>query len=170
MDQYVIRRAWTRYGNWPTTRSCIAATRAPTRRSACTGSPTVSRSAVPANINLYRVPVGDADDLPVLDLDTVEVVEPRRPRPRILPSRAADAKIGRMSSPSFSELLKLPPAARAELAMDLWDSLSADDREEELALTPAEAAELDRRWQQHLEGRSTAIPWERVRRKLLDRE
>ena len=75
-----------------------------------------------------------------------------------------------MSSPSLSELLKLPPGERAELAMDLWDSLSADDREAELALSPAMAAELDRRWKEHLEGRNAAVPWDEVRRKLLDRE
>ena len=54
--------------------------------------------------------------------------------------------------------------------MSLWDSLSADEREAELALSPAEVAELDRRWKEHLEGRNTAVPWDEVRRKLLDRE
>ena len=75
-----------------------------------------------------------------------------------------------MSSPSFSELLKLPPGERAELAMNLWDSLSADEREAELQLSAAQAAELDFRWREHLESRNTAVPWEEVRRKLLDRE
>ena len=80
----------------------------------------------------------------------------------MLPEPPSDEKIG--------ELLKLPPGERAELAMDLWDSLSANDREEELALSLAEATELDRRWKEHLEGRGTAVPWDEVRRKLLDRE
>lgn len=75
-----------------------------------------------------------------------------------------------MSSPSFSELLKLPPGERAELAMNLWDSLSGDEREAELELSEAQAAELDLRWQEHLASRNTAVPWEEVRRKLLDRE
>ena len=75
-----------------------------------------------------------------------------------------------MSSLSFSELVRLPSGERAELAMNLWDSLSADEREAELALSPVEAAELDRRWKEHLEGRNPAIPWDEVRRKLLDRE
>ena len=75
-----------------------------------------------------------------------------------------------MPSLSFSELLKLPPGERAELAMNLWDSLSADEREAELALSPAEAAELDRRWKEHLESPNRAVPWDEVRRKLLDRE
>ena len=54
--------------------------------------------------------------------------------------------------------------------MSLWDSLSADEREAELALGPAEVAELDRRWKEYLEGLNTAVPWDEVRRKLLDRE
>ena len=41
-----------------------------------------------------------------------------------------------MLSPSFSELMKLPPGERAELAMNLWDSLAADEREAELELQP----------------------------------
>ena len=72
-----------------------------------------------------------------------------------------------MSSVSFSELLKLPPGERAELAMNLWESLSTAEREAELALSPAQAAELDRRWKEHLEGRNTAVPWDEVRRKQI---
>ncbi|MDE0446719.1 MAG: addiction module protein [Spirochaetaceae bacterium] len=75
-----------------------------------------------------------------------------------------------MSSRSFSELVKLPPGERAELAMALWDSLSADERQAELELSPEEAAELDRRWREHLEGPDSAVPWDEVRRELLDRE
>ena len=75
-----------------------------------------------------------------------------------------------MSSPSLSELLKLPSAERAELAMNLWDSLSADEREAEFEFSPAPAAELDRRWKEHLEDSNTPVPWYEVRRKLLERE
>jgi putative addiction module component (TIGR02574 family) len=81
-----------------------------------------------------------------------------------------DVKIRRMPSPPFSELLKLPAGERAELAMALWDSLSADEREPELKLSPGEAAELDRRWREHLEAPDSAVPWDEVRRELLDRE
>jgi putative addiction module component (TIGR02574 family) len=73
-------------------------------------------------------------------------------------------------SPSLSELLKLPPGERAELAMALWESLSAAERDAELELTSEEAAELDRRWAEHVERPDSAIPWNDVRRKLLDRE
>ena len=75
-----------------------------------------------------------------------------------------------MASPPFAELLKLPAGERAELAMALWDSLSTDERESELTLSPDEAAELDRRWREHVEEPDSAVPWVDVRRKLLDRE
>ena len=75
-----------------------------------------------------------------------------------------------MSSISLSQLLKLPAGERAELAMALWESLTAEEREAELELSPEQAAELDRRWNEHLEKPGSAIPWDDVRRKLTDRE
>ena len=69
-------------------------------------------------------------------------------------------------TPQLSELLKLPADARAELAMALWESLSAEERAAEFALTPAQAAELDRRWAEHLRNPESAIPWEEVLRSL----
>ena len=51
-----------------------------------------------------------------------------------------------MSSTTLSELLKLPPGERAELAMALWDSLTDGEREGELTLTEDQKAEPDRRW------------------------
>ena len=73
-------------------------------------------------------------------------------------------------SPSLSELLKLPAGERAELAMALWESLTQAEREAQFELTPEEAAELDRRWTDHVQRPESAIPWEEVRRKLTDRE
>ena len=75
-----------------------------------------------------------------------------------------------MSSPALSEILKLPANVRAELAMALWQSLTDAERDAELALTPEQAAELDRRWAEHLADPASAIPWEAIRRKLLARE
>ena len=72
--------------------------------------------------------------------------------------------------PSLSDLLKLPPGERAELAIALWESLSNAEREAELELTAEDAAELDRRWADHVQRPESAIPWDEVRRKLLDRE
>ena len=37
--------------------------------------------------------------------------------------------------------------------MALWDSLSPAERQADLTLTPAQAAELDRRWVEHLQSR-----------------
>lgn len=73
-------------------------------------------------------------------------------------------------SPSLSELLKLPAAERADLAMALWESLSAAEREGELELTRNEAAALDRRWMEHVQRPESAIPWDDVRRRLMERE
>ena len=73
-------------------------------------------------------------------------------------------------SPSLSELLKLPAGERAELAMALWESLSAAERETALELTLEQAAELDRRWMDHVQRPESAVPWDEVRRKLVGRE
>lgn len=75
-----------------------------------------------------------------------------------------------MPSTTLSQLLKLPAGERAELAMALWESLTDVERDAELALTPEQEAELDRRWAEHLENPDSAVPWNDVRRKLLDRE
>jgi len=72
-----------------------------------------------------------------------------------------------MESSTLSQLLKLPADDRAELAMALWESLSDCERETELALTDEQAAEIDRRWAEHLANPGSAVPWSEVRRKLL---
>ncbi len=75
-----------------------------------------------------------------------------------------------MESSTLSQLLKLSADDRAELAMALWESLSDSERETELALTDAQAAEIDRRWAEHLANPGSAVPWSDVRRKLLKPE
>ena len=72
-----------------------------------------------------------------------------------------------MAATPVSVLPKLPPSERAALAMALWDSLTAAERDAELVLTPEQEMELDRRWAAHLEQPATAIPWAEVRRQLL---
>ena len=72
-----------------------------------------------------------------------------------------------MVASPLSQLLNLPAEDRADLAMALWESLSENERDEELALTDKQRAELDRRWAQHLEHPGSAVPWSEVRRKLL---
>lgn len=71
-----------------------------------------------------------------------------------------------MLANTLAVLLKLPASQRIELAMALWDSLTDEEREAELVLTPEQEAELDRRLAEHLANPDSAIPWEEVRRKL----
>ena len=72
-----------------------------------------------------------------------------------------------METSTLSQLLKLPPDDRVELAMALWASLSDAEREGELALSDEEAAEIDRRWAEHLANPGSGVPWSEVRRKLV---
>lgn len=51
--------------------------------------------------------------------------------------------------------------------MALWDSLADSERAAMLELTDEERDELDRRWAEHVDDPSTAIPWSTVRSKLL---
>ena len=52
--------------------------------------------------------------------------------------------------------------------MVLCESLSEIEREGEFELTHEEAAALDRRWMDHVQGPESSIPWDEVRRTLLD--
>ena len=68
---------------------------------------------------------------------------------------------------TLAELLKLPASDRIEIAVALWESLTDAEREAELALSPEQEAELDRRLAEHIANPDSAIPWEEVRRKLV---
>jgi putative addiction module component (TIGR02574 family) len=74
-----------------------------------------------------------------------------------------------MASRTLDDLLKLPPGERADLALALWESLSDADRADEVALSPEQEAELDRRLTEHTADPASAVPWEQVRRKLKNR-
>ncbi len=67
---------------------------------------------------------------------------------------------------TLAELLKLSGRERAQIAMALWESLTDAEREAELALSPEQEAELDRRLAEHIANPDSAIPWEEARRKL----
>lgn len=71
-----------------------------------------------------------------------------------------------MSDTALSELLTLPPSARADLAIALWESLSDDERELALSTDQAFLKELDRRWADHLAHPESAVPWKSLLRKL----
>lgn len=51
-----------------------------------------------------------------------------------------------------------------------WNSLTDAERESETVLTPEQETELDRRWEAHRQNPDSAIPWNEVRRRLLDDE
>jgi putative addiction module component (TIGR02574 family) len=71
-----------------------------------------------------------------------------------------------MATTHLSDLLSLPADKRADLAIALWESLSDPEREEALPVSPELAAELDRRWADHLAHPEAAVPWEQVLKKL----
>ena len=54
--------------------------------------------------------------------------------------------------------------------MALRESLSEDVREGEFDLTAEQAAELDRRWTEHVQRPEFSTPWKDVRRRLMERE
>ena len=74
-----------------------------------------------------------------------------------------------MAPEVMASLLKLSSGDRAELAMALWESLDEATRTAVVDLTPAQAAELDRRLAEHRADPSTAIPWSEVRKKLASK-
>jgi len=69
---------------------------------------------------------------------------------------------------SLVELLKLSASDRIEIAMALWDSLAETDRDAQLAVTPEQEADLDRRLAEHIANPASAIAWNEVRRNLAD--
>ena len=71
-----------------------------------------------------------------------------------------------MATMSLSDLLSLPADKRADLAIALWESLSDSERDNALPISPELAAELDRRWADHVAHPETGVPWEDVLKKL----
>jgi putative addiction module component (TIGR02574 family) len=71
----------------------------------------------------------------------------------------ADAIIKLMSKMSKIEIEKLSPQERLELIGRLCDSLDAED----VPLTPAQAAELDRRLEAADADLAASVPWETLK-------
>ena len=74
-----------------------------------------------------------------------------------------------MDRDTLAALLKLAASERAEIAMALWESRRDAEREAELALTPEQEAEFDRRLAEDIAHPGAAIPWNDARRDLRDR-
>ena len=74
-----------------------------------------------------------------------------------------------MAPNTLTEPLKLPPGDRAELAMALWASLDDAARGAELAITPEQITELDRRFAEHQANPASARSWDEVEKNLGDR-
>lgn len=68
----------------------------------------------------------------------------------------------------LSELIKLTPAERIQLAEDLWDSVAAAP-ETLPPLTDAERAEIERRLADHARDPAAAVTWDDVRKRLWSR-
>lgn len=64
------------------------------------------------------------------------------------------------------EVMKLPANERVELALELWDSLAAN---ESLPPTAEQLAEIDRRIEEHERDPGSAIPFEEVMEQLRSR-
>jgi putative addiction module component (TIGR02574 family) len=71
-----------------------------------------------------------------------------------------------MNKALLQELLQLSPTERIELANELLDSVSEGYYP---PLTPEQAAEIDRRIEEHEKDPGRAIPWEDVREWLWSR-
>jgi len=70
-------------------------------------------------------------------------------------------------SNTLSELLKLSPEERIQLAQELWDSIPPDT--EAPVLSDDERREIDRRASEHDANPSSAIPWASARETLRRR-
>jgi putative addiction module component (TIGR02574 family) len=68
----------------------------------------------------------------------------------------------------LAELLKLSPAERIRLALDLWDSVSASPKSMP-GLTATQLAEMERRLAEHARDPAAAMPWKEVRARLWSR-
>jgi putative addiction module component (TIGR02574 family) len=72
-----------------------------------------------------------------------------------------------MAHPLF-DFSHLTPAERAQLAVDLWDSIALK-RQDDLPVPPAHRAEIARRHASFVKNPDAGTPWEDVKERLLAR-
>ena len=73
-----------------------------------------------------------------------------------------------MTATLKQELSNLSRAEKILLVEDLWDEIAQDDEAE--PVSPALAAELQRRLEEFRQNPASGIPWSEVRRQILGRE
>lgn len=71
------------------------------------------------------------------------------------------------SAVSLDSLRRLPVAERLQLVEDLWDSIAVETPAADVPMTPALAAELDRRLKDLDEGRERLLTWDEARKRIL---
>jgi len=64
------------------------------------------------------------------------------------------------------QVKKLPLSERIQLVEDIWDSI-AEESPEVFQTSPADRAELHRRYAAHQADPSSSIPWQEVRARLF---
>lgn len=82
-------------------------------------------------------------------------------------------RLGRIYSIAMSNLLeqslKLPIPERIKLVEDIWDSIADQQSAADVALTPEQTAELERRIEYHERHPNDTVCWETVRDGALAR-
>lgn len=68
----------------------------------------------------------------------------------------------------IAEILELSVAERVQIVEDIWDSIG--DTPEELLVSEAEKAELDKRLESYKQNPSEGIEWETLKRNLSQTE
>ena len=69
-----------------------------------------------------------------------------------------------MSAASLAEITQLSTAERIQLAVDIWDTIAA--KPEEIALTKAQADELDRRLAAYQQDPAAGASWQEVQQRV----
>ena len=70
-----------------------------------------------------------------------------------------------MDALKLDDVFKLPPLERLRIAAAIWDSVA--DQPEQLALTPAQAQELDARYADYLAHPEDGVSWASVKSQIL---
>jgi putative addiction module component (TIGR02574 family) len=69
-----------------------------------------------------------------------------------------------MNRAAIEQILELPPTERLEIVQEIWESLQR--RDEDVLVTPAQRAELERIWQEFQKDPEEGEPWEEFRKSL----